>query len=148
MYKLIVRQLVRRAFRQLSGGDYEGVLTKFGPKTLFVFSGTHAFGGEKRGAEEVRAVFQKMFALFPDLRLDPQEIVVNGWPHDTRVATRFLVGATLADGQPYRNEGMQFLRLRFGRIVEDRLYEDTQKLAAELDRMAQAGRSEALASAA
>jgi hypothetical protein len=30
---------------------------------------------------------------------------------------------------------MQFLRLRWGRAVEDYLYEDTQKLAAELEHL-------------
>lgn len=34
---------------------------------------------------------------------------------------------------------MQFLRLRWGRAFEDYLYEDTQKLAAELERMGATG---------
>jgi hypothetical protein len=51
------------------------------------------------------------------------------------VATRFAVSATLPDGRPYTNEGMQYLRLRWGRAVEDYLYEDTKLLAAELERM-------------
>jgi hypothetical protein len=51
------------------------------------------------------------------------------------VATRFRVSATLPDGRPYTNEGMQFLRLRWGKAIEDYLYEDTNKLAAELERM-------------
>jgi hypothetical protein len=31
-----------------------------------------------------------------------------------------------------RYEAMQFLRLRWGKVIEDRLYEDTYKLADEL----------------
>jgi hypothetical protein len=49
------------------------------------------------------------------------------------VATRFLVSATLPDGGPYANEGMQFMRLRWGRVIEDRLYEDTQALGQAMD---------------
>jgi hypothetical protein len=43
---------------------------------------------------------------------------------------------------------MQFLRLRWGRVVEDRLYEDTQKLAAVLERAPQPGTAEASIAAA
>ena len=99
------------------------------------FSGDHPMGGEHRGPDEVRAWFERVHGYFPDLRLEPIEIVVDGWPWNTLVATRFRVTATLSDGRPYENEGMQFLRLRWGKAYEDYIYEDTQKLAAELGRM-------------
>jgi hypothetical protein len=54
-------------------------------------------------------------------------------PETRSVTTHFRVAATLPDGRPYTNAAMQFLRLRFGRVVEDRIYEDTQRLAAALD---------------
>ncbi len=135
MYRLIVRQILRKAYRAMSAGDYEYVVSKFGPASVFEFAGTHELGGERHGIDAVREVFQRMFDRFPDLRLEPKAIVVNGMPWNTVVAVRFVVSATVA-GEPYRNEGMQFLRLRFGRVVEDRLYEDTQKLAAALERVA------------
>jgi ketosteroid isomerase-like protein len=147
MYRFAVKQIVRRAYRQLSAGNYEPVLKMFGPTSIFVFSGTHALGGERRGVDEVREVFRLMFSLFPGLRLEPRSVVVNGWPWDTRVAVRFSVRATLKDGRPYANEGMQFLRLRWGRVVEDRLYEDTQKLAAALDWSAAESRGDVLGQA-
>ena len=135
MYRLIVKRILRGAYRQMSSGNYESVVKKFGPGSVFEFAGTHELGGERRGIDEVREVFQRMFDRFPDLRLEPKAILVNGMPWNTVVAVRFVVRATVA-GEPYRNEGMQFLRLRFGRVVEDRLYEDTQKLAAALERVA------------
>jgi ketosteroid isomerase-like protein len=135
VYRLIVRQILRRAYRHMSAGDYEYVVGKFGQASVFEFAGTHELGGERPGIDAVRELFQHMFDRFPDLRLEPKAIVVNGMPWNTVVAVRFVVRATVA-GEPYRNEGMQFLRLRFGRVVEDRLYEDTQKLAAALERVA------------
>ena len=136
MYRLIVAQLLRRSYRHLSEGNYEAVLKRFGPSSIFHFIGSHEFGGERRGVDAVRALFAQMFALFPGLRLEPQTIVVGGPPWNTRVAVRFDVSATLADGERYRNEGMQLLRLRWGRVVEERLYEDTQKLATALEHIA------------
>ena len=145
MYRLIVGHLLRRAFRHLSAGDYEHVVVKFTPDATFCFAGDHAQGGELRGPAEIRRWFQRLFRLFPGLAFAPQAIVVSGWPWDTIAATQFRVRATLPDGAIYRNEGMQLLRLRWGRVVEERLYEDTQLLATTLASLARQGVTEALA---
>lgn len=78
------------------------------------------------------AWFAQLFAAFPDFAIEPLAVVVAGPPWATVAASRFRVAATLPDGNAYANEGMQFLRIRFGKIVEDRIYEDTTKLAAAL----------------
>jgi ketosteroid isomerase-like protein len=148
MYRFIVKQQIRRSYRHLSEGNYEAVLRRFGPSSIFLFAGTHELGGERRGVDAVRALFRRMFELFPGLRLEPQAIIVGGPPWNTSVAVRFDVRATLGGGERYCNEGMQFLRLRWGRVVEDRLYEDTQKLAATLERIARQGASTAPLAAA
>jgi ketosteroid isomerase-like protein len=148
MYRFIVKQLLRRSYQHLSEGNYEAVLKRFGPSSVFLFAGSHELGGERRGVDAVRALFERMFELFPGLRLEPQAVIVGGPPWNTRVAVRFDVSATLTDGERYRNEGMQFLRLRWGRVVEDRLYEDTQKLAAAIERSARHGASRAPLAAA
>jgi ketosteroid isomerase-like protein len=135
VYKFIVKRIVRRTFRRLSEGDYEVVVRQFGPESRFMFSGDHALGGERCGQDAVREWFQRMQRLFPGIRIEPLDVVVNGWPWNTVVATHLAISATLADGRPYRNEGMQLLRLRWGRVVEDLIFEDTLKLAAELQRM-------------
>jgi ketosteroid isomerase-like protein len=135
MYKLIVKRIVHRTFARLSRGDYEAVVKQFGPDSRFLFSGEHELGGERVGQDAVREWFRHMLELFPGIRIEPREVVVNGWPWNTVVATHLEISATLADGRPYRNEGMQLLRLRWGRVVEDLIFEDTLKLDAELRRM-------------
>ena len=138
MYTFIVKQIVRRTFAGLSAGDYESVVKQFAPRSRFMFAGDHALGGERRGADAVREWFREMFRLFPGITIEPQTVLVNGWPWNTVVATHLTISATLSDGRPYRNEGMQLLRLRWGRVVEDLIFEDTLKLDAELRRMQQA----------
>jgi ketosteroid isomerase-like protein len=93
----------------------------------------------------VRALFERIFRLFPGISIEPVAIAVNSWPWNTLVATRFTVRADLPDGSRYRNEGMQYLRLRFGKIVEDRLYEDTKALVDALAVLARLGNEEATA---
>ena len=81
--------------------------------------------------------FRDMLGRFPGIRIEPVEVLVNGWPWKTVVATRLAISATLPDDRPYTNEGMQLLRLRWGRVVEDLIFEDTLKLDAELRRMSE-----------
>jgi len=68
----------------------------------------------------------------------PSTILVEGGPWRTRAASRFAVFATFPDGTPYRNEGMQRLEIRWGRIHQDRLFEDTQAVAEALARLSEA----------
>jgi ketosteroid isomerase-like protein len=134
MYRLIVKLMVKRTFARLSAGDYEGLVERFGDDARLHFLGSHALGGERRGREQVREWFRTAFELFPGLELVPDEVVVAGPPWNTRVATRFDVRAPREGGRVYANRGMQFLRLRWGRPVEDLLFEDTQRLVDELER--------------
>jgi ketosteroid isomerase-like protein len=133
MYRLVVRWIVRQTYRRLNQEEYDKVVPQFAPSARFLFAGDHVLGGERRGREQVRAWFRQVFELFPDLRLEPDQILVGGWPWNTWVSVHFRVRATLRDGTPYQNEGMQLLRLRWGRAVEDCLFEDTQRLAAALE---------------
>jgi len=63
--------------------------------------------------------FERVHRLFPDLRLTPKQIRVAGWPWDVTVVTQFEIQATLPNKSPYRNEGVQILRIRWGKIVKD-----------------------------
>jgi ketosteroid isomerase-like protein len=129
MYSWIIGKMVRRTFSRLNAGDYDAVVRRFSPEARFRMHGDHALGGDRRGPEGAAAFFEESFRFFPGLRIEPQEVMVAGPPWNITVATRFKVRDTTSD---YRNEGMQFLRIRWGRVVEDLIYEDTQKLAAAL----------------
>jgi len=142
---MIVRRVAAKAYRSLNAGDYQAIVGSFRPDGVLCFVGDHAMGGELHGVTLIHQWFQRVFRLFPDLQFQPRAIVVGGMPWNTVVTTRFTVRATLPDGRRYANEGMQFLRLRWGRIVEDRLYEDTQALTWALATIAALGNEEATA---
>src|SRR5258708_17157572 len=80
----------------------------------------------------IRAWFQRVFSYFPGIQYTVHQVIVQGWPWNTLVATRLSVAAPRADGSVYQNDVMQFLRLRWGKVIEDHLYEDTYKLVNEL----------------
>ena len=139
MYKLIVRRIVRRSFAGLSKGEYEPIVKQFRPQSRFMFAGDHALGGERRGQEDVREWFREMLRRFPGIQIVPRDIVINGWPWNTVIATHLMISAPRPGGREYRNEGMQLLRLSWGRVVEDLIFEDTLALDAELRRSEHSG---------
>jgi ketosteroid isomerase-like protein len=132
MYKAIVRRNVCATFRALSSGDYEQVLHQFHPRVVFSFAGPAPLGGERSGIGDVRVWFQRLYSYFPGIQFSIHQVIVQGWPWNTRIATLLSITAPRSDGSAYRNEAMQFLRLRWGKVVEDRLHEDTYKLVNEL----------------
>jgi hypothetical protein len=72
-----------------------------------------------------------------------EEVIVVGWPWNTRIAARVRVHAVLEDGAAYDNIFMQNLSMRWARITEIHTLEDTATLQAALDKLAAAGISEA-----
>ena len=135
MYHTYVRRQIRRAYGLISTGQLDALVAQFAPDALFAFPGEHALGGEFRGPDAVKAWFTEVRRLFPDFRLEPRRIVVEGGPLHTHAATWFTVSGTFPDGTRYRNEGMQLLELRRGRVQEDRLFEDTKIVVDALDRL-------------
>jgi ketosteroid isomerase-like protein len=127
-YHAVVRAILRKAFVDISGGRGASVAAQFAEDATFQFYGDHALGGELHGRAAVAGWFERLNRLFPGLRVTPLQIVVNGAPWNTTVATRFRVTASLPGGEPYENQGMQFVRIAWARIVEDRIYEDTSRL--------------------
>jgi ketosteroid isomerase-like protein len=127
-YHAVVRRILRAAFADISSGNGARVARQFSDSAEFRFYGDHELGGELHGRTAIADWFERLHRLFPGIRITPLQIVVNGTPWNTTVATRFAVDAVLPDGSPYHNDGMQYMRIACGRIIEDRLYEDTELL--------------------
>jgi ketosteroid isomerase-like protein len=145
MYGIIARRKLRQGFSDISQGKFEPLLRQFAPHIHFTFAGNHALSGDFHDRMLVKRWFDRIHRLFPGLQLVPARIFVTGLPWDMVVTTQFTVSATLPDGTPYRNEGVQVLRIRFGTIVEDHLIEDNQRLLDALQHLARLGIEEASA---
>jgi ketosteroid isomerase-like protein len=142
MYRAIVGHRVRTAWERLARGDYEYVLDQFAPTFTHGFAGAHALGGERSSRAAQRAWFERLFRLLPGVELTVEDVLVRGWPWRTRAVALVRVAATVA-GHPYENEVAQTVDLRWGRITRIHNLEDTQKLAAALDRLSASGLDEA-----
>jgi ketosteroid isomerase-like protein len=145
MYHRIVRNKLRQGYADISRANFDPVLSQFAPDIHFSFAGVHAIGGDFRRRETVRQWFERIHRLFPGLQLTADDIMVSGPPWNTLIAARFNVEDTLPDGTLYQNKGFQIVRLRWGKIVEDHLIEDTARLCEVLQRLQTLGNDEAAA---
>jgi ketosteroid isomerase-like protein len=107
----------------LAAGDPEPAVSAFAPDGRFVFPGDHAFAADCHGRDAIGAWFRRFARLRP--RFEVVDVVAAGPPWNMRVTIRFRDRI----GDDYQNEGVQFVRMRWGRIVLDRVYIDTQAVA-------------------
>lgn len=135
MYRRIVAAKARRAWRKIAEGDRSAATSIARPDIHFQFVGDTPLGADIRGVEGFEQWFDDAVARVPGLSFEVHDVLVGGWPWDTRVAVRLGISAPLPDGDTYRNVGVQWLRLRWGRIVDDWVLEDTLALTKMLDRL-------------
>ncbi len=119
------------------------MLDTLAPSFSHAFAGEHALAGVRRTRASQAAWFERLFRLLPDVMFTVRDVLVTGWPWRTTVVA--LVDVRLADDATYRNQLVQVIELRWGRITAIANHEDSQALAALLERRARAGIAEALA---
>jgi ketosteroid isomerase-like protein len=128
MYRLIVRTIVRRVWARMAAGEIEAPVALASESIRFTFVGDTPMSAEFTGRDRFAQWLRDAVSWFPDLTFEVRDAAVAGWPWRTRVAVRLAIRATLADGSPYANEGVQWLTLRWGKAVDDWVVEDTAAL--------------------
>ncbi|MDG6104998.1 nuclear transport factor 2 family protein [Dactylosporangium aurantiacum] len=114
----------------VSAGEYQVAVATAAPDVEFRFAGPPPVGVHLRGRDAFADWFRDVFELFPGLRIALTDVVVTGWPWRTTAVVKLRLTARLADGSTYENQAMQWLRLRWGRMVYDEVIEDTHALVA------------------
>ena len=144
MYAMIVRAKVRGVFERINQGDYRSMVDGLADDFVYVFHGEHALGGRRTTRDAMIRWWERTLRLLPGARFDVQDVLVNGGPWRTRVATRARVSGRLPDGSRYENTVFQFLILRWGKVTDIETVEDLQVLRRALDVVAASGVAEAL----
>ena len=128
-YAGAVRAILRRNAAALFAGDPKPLLRMYAPDATMVFPGVHSWGRTYRGRDEIEAFLRRFHAS--GLRGELGAIFVEGPPWATRIAIEFDDHACDAHGtKVYENRALIVLRTRWGRVVHEELFEDTQKVAA------------------
>lgn len=150
MYRSIVRRRVKFLFGQANQGNWRAIIDDFGNPFVHRFVGDTPLGGTRTTRASMIAWFERVYRLIPDAQFDPQAVVVEGPPWNTRIMTYVKLRGSFPDGPtrrtaPYENEIMQLMTLRWGRIVSVTTLEDTLRFAEVLSALAVAGNADATA---
>jgi ketosteroid isomerase-like protein len=120
--------LVARGYRALGAGNSTPVVSLFRPDARFRFSGSHSWAIDTTDHHLIESWFERFAALKPQLEV--LDVVVNGPPWDMSACVIFDDSLRDRSGQiVYSNHGVQYVRLRWGKVTLDEVNLDTQKVA-------------------
>jgi hypothetical protein len=128
MRRWLVRLLVGRVYRAMRNGNPEPALRMFRSDAHFRFAGAHSWAIDTNSANAIRLWFERFTSLRPQLELS--DVVIGGPPWRMTVCVVF--DDTIHDQAGvaiYRNHGVQYLKLRWGRVILDEINLDTQRVA-------------------
>lgn len=142
LVRLLTAAQYRRGLRQVESGDLDTVLAQFHPRCRLTFAGDTPLGADGLSGADLRRWFERFLRLIPDRRFEVQRLVISGPPWRTRLAAHVLIHSTL-DGRPYTNQFGHFLTIRWAKVTEDVVIEDTQRWDRACRQLAAAGVAEA-----
>jgi ketosteroid isomerase-like protein len=117
-------KVLRVAYRQVCAGRPRLIGLLAAADVEFSFPGDNSFAGTYRGKPELMAWLRRFGALQPDLTI--HEVMASGPPWRIRVGFRF----TDAIGNDYRNEGMELVHIRWGKVRRAQVFLNTEVIAA------------------
>ncbi|HZX54972.1 MAG TPA: nuclear transport factor 2 family protein [Ilumatobacteraceae bacterium] len=122
MYRRMVAKGIRLGYRRVVAGKPRLVVTLAADDVAFTFPGDNSFAGTFHGKQELEGWLRRFASLSPEFRI--HDVLVAGPPWNTRVALTF----SDAIGDDYRNRGMEYLRLRWGKLQQIDVYLNTETL--------------------
>ena len=128
-YAALCRFLLRRAAGRLMAGDVDAFLRFYADDAELSFPGGSSWGRVYRGKAEIRGFLERFLRV--GISGEVHEILVTGPPWDTTACVRFTDRALGSDGAPvYENRTMILLKSRWGKVVSEEIFEDTERTAA------------------
>lgn len=124
MYAWLVGRMLRTGYAQAVTGQPKMLMALAADDVEFVFPGRNSFAGRLRGKADLTLWLARFASLRPDFRI--HDVVVSGAPWNMRVAVRF----SDAIGDDYRNEGVEYLRLHWGKVRSIEVFADTERISA------------------
>jgi ketosteroid isomerase-like protein len=122
------RWLMLKAFASMTAkfaeGDCDLVLKLMTDDVHFIFPGTSSFAADISGKAGTERWLRRFVAMRP--RYEILDVTVSGPPWNTRVGVRMRDRI----GDDYSNEGMHYLVMRWGKVCYDRVFIDTEAVAA------------------
>ena len=145
MIRFFAERKLRSIFAAISAGDFWPMLDTLADDFTYRFEGDSPIGGVRTSRESMQLWWERMYRLFPGFSIAVLDVAVAGWPWDMRLHTRLEFRMPLEGGELYRNDVMQVMRMRWGKVDQVHTLEDTQRCVRFLEWQAAQGKAEALA---
>lgn len=128
MYGWMVKRLAASAFQGLRDGDARFATALLADDVRFQFPGRHPFAARYASKADSRLWLRRFAHFRPDFEI--HDVIAGGPPWNIRACIYFTdrIGDP-TDETAYVNEGVCFLRIRNGQVVEERVFLDTQAVA-------------------
>ena len=132
VYAKAFERMLRRNVRLLMEGNVDALAGFYADDAQLVFPGDNSWGPVYRGRDEIRGFLERFLRV--GIRGEVHEVLIKGPPWDTTLLVHFTDHARGADGDlVYENDAIVRIKARWGKIVYEQVYEDTEKVA-EFDR--------------
>jgi ketosteroid isomerase-like protein len=142
MYKAAVRLMIKRNIARANSGDFSSTMKMFAKDATLSFPGDNSWSNmfrptqvgreafvTHRGKDELKRFLQRY--VDEKIQMVVDDILVNGPPWNTRVAIRVHHWVIGVDGTDvYTNRAVLFVSTRWGKIISQEDYEDTERIAA------------------
>ncbi len=129
MISWLVKQLISRVMARTRAGDIRPTLLLDADDVVFTFPGDNSWSGVFRGKAEHRRWLERLVRV--GVKTEPDQVSASGFPWNMTVCIRGRSYRDAAGGQRvYDNRFVIWARLRWGRLKDYEVYEDTQKAKA------------------
>ena len=113
MYGWLVSKMIRRSVERMNAGDIGPTLANYSKDAVLVFPGDHSWGGVYDGRARIEEFLRR--CVDSGIYFDIEDIVVSGWPWNTRVCVRLSDGARDSrGGSSTPNRAVLFVKSRWG----------------------------------
>lgn len=141
-YKIILRKKIINGFAEFSKGNYKPLLDLYADDVHQTFEGNHALGGERFSKDKVEQWFQRFVRLIPS-RFTIEDVIVQGGPWNTAAVVVFSDSVNIPGVEPYVNNGIMNVKIKWGKAKDVHIYVDTVKIIHALNELYESGVEEA-----
>jgi ketosteroid isomerase-like protein len=143
-YRWILKTRILKGFDELNRQNYHYLTNLFDDNVNYEFEGEHSLGGTRTSKVGVEKWFDRLLRLLPS-KFVINSIAVTGSIWNTIAIIEFSDTVTPTFGQPYINNGIQVVKLRFGKAYKIHTYVNTNKVINALNILYDNGIQEAKA---
>src|SRR5438270_1977984 len=126
MLSIPAKKLISWVMGRTRAGDIRPTLLLDSKDVRFIFPGQNSWSGVFRGRDEHRRWLERLVRV--GVKTEPDEVSASGFPWNMTVCIRGRSYVDSSTGERvYENRFVSWAKLRWGRLREYEVYEDTQK---------------------